>query len=397
MFLVCLRSLSPAYSNLQFVLFAFMILLTACEEKTLSVPSPAEPVQDVSVVELQPQRLVISTELSGRVSAFEVAEVRPQVGGIIQKRIFEEGADVQRGDVLYQIDPAIYQADMDSAKANFDRAEANVVPALLKMNRFTELVRINAVSRQEYEDAQAAYKQAVAAVNVSKAAVENARIRLDYTQVISPISGRISRSEVTPGALVTENQNTPLTTVQQLDHVYVDVTQSSTEVLRLKRALDNGKLQRADAQHAVMRLLLEDGSEYAHTGTLQFTDISVDESTGVVTLRAIFPNPQSDLMPGMYVRGVLAEGVDEQALLLPQPALLRDARGNASVYVVENGKVATRSVHLGRTHGPNWIVLDGLAPGDRVVVGGTQKIRAGTAVAIVANEKAMQLAASTNN
>ena len=237
-------------------------------------------------------------------------------------------------------------------------------------------MNISAVSKQEFEDAEAAYKQALADVGVNKAAVENARIRLAYTEVTSPISGRSGRSLVTPGALVTENQSSPLTTVQQLDPVYVDVTQSSTEVLRLKRSLEDGTLQRADQDHAAVRLLLEDGSEYGLTGTLQFADVSVDESTGMVTLRAIFPNPKQELLPGMYVRAILNEGVDDQAVLLPQRALLRDAKGNPTTYVVNaENKVEIRPLKVGRTQGNSWVVLDGLKAGDKVIVEGLQKIR----------------------
>lgn len=343
---------------------------------------------EVSVVIMQPQKLVLTTELSGRVSALQISEVRPQVSGIIQSRLFTEGADVRAGDVLYQIDPATYQADVDSAKANLARAEANVLPARLKMQRFKQLVGISAVSRQEYEDAEAAYKQAAADVGVNKAAVENARIRLKYTRVTAPISGRIGRSQVTPGALVTENQSTPLTTVQQWDTVYVDVTQSSAEVLRLKRNFASGQVQRLnqnDQQHAAVRLTMEDGSVYADSGSLQFTDISVDESTGMVTLRAIFPNPRQELFPGMYVRAVLNEGVDQQGMLLPQQALVRDAKANPTTYVVsEDNSVEVRPLELGRTSGAYWIVRSGLKAGDRVIVGGLQKIRPGMKVRVLA-------------
>lgn len=357
--------------------------LMGCKDENTAATAPTAPAVEVSVDVVTPQKVVYTTELAGRTSAFQIAEVRPQVSGIIQKRLFEEGRDVKAGDTLYQIDPATYKANLDSAKANLARAEANVAPARLKMQRFKDLTHISAVSKQEYDDAEAAYKQALADVGVNKAAVENARIRLDYTKVISPISGRTGRSMVTPGALVTENQSSPLTTVQQLDPVYVDVTQSSTEVLRLKRSLQSGMLQRADEGHAVVRLLLEDGSEYQHSGTLQFTDVSVDESTGMVTLRAIFPNPQHDLMPGMYVRAILREGVDDQAILLPQRALVRDAKGNPTTYVVnDENKVEVRPLKVGRTQGNSWVVLDGLKAGDKVIVEGLQKIRPGVPVRI---------------
>ena len=368
-----------------------MILLTGllclplmgCKDEKTAAQASGAPAVELAVEIVTPQKVLYTTELAGRTSAFQIAEVRPQVSGIIQKRLFQEGADVKAGDTLYQIDPATYQADLDSAKANLVRAEANVAPARLKMQRFKDLVHISAVSKQEYDDAEAAYKQALADVGVNKAAVENARIRLNYTKVTSPISGRISRSLVTPGALVTENQTSPLTTVQQLDPVYVDVTQSSAEVLRLKRALTSGSLQRADQSHAAVRLLLDDGSEYEQAGTLQFTDVSVDESTGMVTLRAIFPNPQQELMPGMYVRAILNEGVDDQAILLPQRALVRDAKGNPTTYVVNaENKVEVRPLKVGRTQGSNWVVLDGLKSGDKVIVEGLQKIRPGATVRI---------------
>ncbi len=357
--------------------------LMGCKDEKTAAQASGGPAVEVAVEIVTPQKVLYTTELAGRTSAFQIAEVRPQVSGIIQKRLFQEGADVKAGDTLYQIDPATYQADLDSAKANLVRAEANVAPARLKMQRFKDLVHISAVSKQEYDDAEAAYKQALADVGVNKAAVENARIRLNYTKVTSPISGRISRSLVTPGALVTENQTSPLTTVQQLDPVYVDVTQSSAEVLRLKRALTSGSLQRADQSHAAVRLLLDDGSEYEQAGTLQFTDVSVDESTGMVTLRAIFPNPKQELMPGMYVRAILSEGVDDQAILLPQRALVRDAKGNPTTYVVNaENKVEVRPLKVGRTQGSNWVVLDGLKPGDKVIVEGLQKIRPGATVRI---------------
>ena len=342
--------------------------LMGCKDEKTAAQASGAPAVEVAVEIVTPQKVLYTTELAGRTSAFQIAEVRPQVSGIIQKRLFQEGADVKAGDTLYQIDPATYQADLDSAKANLVRAEANVAPARLKMQRFKDLVHISAVSKQEYDDAEAAYKQALADVGVNKAAVENARIRLNYTKVTSPISGRISRSLVTPGALVTENQTSPLTTVQQL---------------RLKRALTSGSLQRADQSHAAVRLLLDDGSEYEQAGTLQFTDVSVDESTGMVTLRAIFPNPQQELMPGMYVRAILNEGVDDQAILLPQRALVRDAKGNPTTYVVNaENKVEVRPLKVGRTQGSNWVVLDGLKSGDKVIVEGLQKIRPGATVRI---------------
>ncbi|MEG2005230.1 MAG: efflux RND transporter periplasmic adaptor subunit [Bilophila sp.] len=356
------------------------LALVGCDQKGASVP-PAPPAVEVGVEVITPRQVLYTTELAGRTSPFQIAEVRPQVSGIIQKRLFEEGADVKAGETLYQIDRATYKANHDSAKATLARAEANVAPARLKMERFKDLVHISAVSKQEYEDAEAAYKQAQADVGVNRAAVENARIRLDYTRVTSPISGRIGRSTVTPGALVTENQATSLATVQQLNPIYVDVTQSSTEVMRLRRSLESGQLQRSDDAHATVVLRLEDGSKYAEQGSLQFTDVSVDQSTGVVTLRALFPNPRQELLPGMYVRAVLNEGVDDNAILLSQRALVRDAKGNATTYVVNaENKIELRPIKVGRTFGDAWVVLDGLKAGERVVVEGLQKIRPGALV-----------------
>lgn len=359
-------------------------MLSSKDASKAGMPGGA-PAPEVAVVIIQPQRVVFTTELAGRTSPFQIAEVRPQVSGIIQKRLFTEGADVKAGETLYQIDPATYQANYDSAKAALARAQANVVPLKLKADRFKDLVGISAVSRQENEDTQAAYRQAQADVAVQEAQVENARIRLDYTKLTSPISGRIGKSSVTPGALVTENQAASLATVQQLDPMYVDVPQSSLDVMRLRKALDEGKLQKADAAHAVARLYLEDGSLYPHEGLLQFTDVSVDRTTGAVTLRALFPNPEQQLFPNMYVRAELAEGVDEAAILVPQRSIQRDAKGKASAYVVgADNKVERRNVEVSRTMGDSWVVTSGLAAGDKLIVEGLQRIRPGSPVRIAA-------------
>lgn len=358
------------------------LLLAGCGEERGAATPPASEVE-VGAVTIQPRRVVYTTEVAGRTSPFQISEVRPQISGIIQKRLFEEGSDVRAGDILYQIDPALYQANLDSARANLAKAEANVAPARLKRDRFKDLVNISAVSRQEYEDADAAYKQAQAEVGVNRAAVEHARIRLDHTRVASPISGRIGRSSVTPGALVTENQAAPLVTVQQLDPMYVDVTQSTADVLRLKRGLESGRLQRTDDAHAAVRLILEDGSLYPEQGELKFTDVSVDQSTGAVTLRALFPNPRQDLLPGMYVRAILAEGLDERAILLPQQALARDARGNPTAWVVTpQNTVERRAINVSRTYKDAWVVTDGLRPGEKVIMEGVQNIRQGSPVRV---------------
>ena len=357
------------------------LMLLACEEGGKGAPGSSGP-REVVIIKLEPRREVYTTALAGRIASFQVAEVRPQVGGILQQRLFTEGADVKAGQALYQIDPATYEAALDSAQAALMKAEANVTPARLKAERFRELLAIKAVSKQEYDDAQAAFKQAEADVAVNRAAVKTARINLEYTKVRSPISGRIGKSAFTPGALVTANQAQALTSVRQLDPVYVDITQSSQDLLRLRAQFTNGELRSA-AEEAPVRLKLENGAMYPHEGRLQFTDVSVDESTGMVSLRALFPNPEHILLPGLYVRAVIAEGVDENALLVPQRALRRDPKGQASVLLVDGGgKVDVRLVDVGRTVGDSWQVLSGLKPGDRVIVEGGQNVRPGMSVKI---------------
>ena len=357
------------------------LMLLACEEGGKGTPGSSGP-REVVIIKLEPRREVYTTALAGRIASFQVAEVRPQVGGILQQRLFTEGADVKAGQALYQIDPATYEAALDSAQAALMKAEANVTPARLKAERFRELLAIKAVSKQEYDDAQAAFKQAEADVAVNRAAVKTARINLEYTKVRSPISGRIGKSAFTPGALVTANQAQALTSVRQLDPVYVDITQSSQDLLRLRAQFTNGELRSA-AEEAPVRLKLENGAMYPHEGRLQFTDVSVDESTGMVSLRALFPNPEHIVLPGMYVRAVIAEGVDENALLVPQRALRRDPKGQASVLLVDGGgKVDVRLVDVGRTVGDSWQVLSGLKPGDRVIVEGGQNVRPGMSVKI---------------
>ena len=357
------------------------MMLLACEEGGKGAPGASGP-REVVVIKLEPRREVYTTALAGRIASFQVAEVRPQVGGILQQRLFTEGADVKAGQALYQIDPATYEAALDSAQAALMKSEANVTPARLKAERFRELLAIKAVSKQEYDDAQAAFKQAEADVAVNRAAVKTARINLEYTKVRSPISGRIGKSAFTPGALVTANQAQALTSVRQLDQVYVDITQSSQDLLRLRAQFTNGEL-RSFAEEAPVRLKLENGAMYPHEGRLQFTDVSVDESTGMVSLRALFPNPEHILLPGMYVRAVITEGVDENALLVPQRALRRDPKGQASVLLVDGGgKAEVRLVDVGRTVGDSWQVLSGLNPGDLVIVEGGQNVRPGMSVKI---------------
>jgi membrane fusion protein, multidrug efflux system len=306
------------------------------------------------------------------------------VGGIVQKRLFEEGADVKAGDVLYQIDPATYQAALESAKASLARAEANAVPARLRAKRYTKLLADKVTSPQEVDDAVAAQGQAEAETEVWKAAVKTAEINLDYTRVTAPISGRIGKSSVTVGALVTANQPAALATIQQLDPIYVDVTQSSANLLSLRRKMEEGVIQRGGAGEAKVRLILQDGSTYSLDGTLRFSDVTVGEGTASVELRTVFPNPNHVLLPGMYVRAVLDEGVSDAAILVPQRTVTRDARGNAIAMVVNGGnKVEARTLTIDRGMGDKWLVSDGLKAGDHVIVEGLQYVRPGAEAKVV--------------
>ncbi|MDD2317173.1 MAG: efflux RND transporter periplasmic adaptor subunit [Desulfobacterales bacterium] len=364
------------------VLAGFLIT-SGCERQPQNAAPPAGP-PEVSVVTLQPERVTITTELSGRTSAYLIAEVRPQVNGIIQKRLFTEGADVKAGDVLYQIDPALYQAAYDSARASLARAEANVTSIRYRSERYKELVSIKAVSRQDYDDTVAALKQAEAEIAVGKAAVESARINLDYTRVTAPISGSIGRSLVTVGALATAGQGLPLATIQQIDPVYVDVTQSSANLLRLQRSMESGTLKRDRSNRARVKLNLEDGTPYPLEGALQFQDITVDPTTGSYMLRIVFPNPKRILLPGMYARAILEEGVNEQAILVPQQGVGRNPKGEpVSLIVDAEGRVQQRMLTLDRTVGDKWLVSSGLESGDRVIVEGSQKVKPGVSVKAV--------------
>jgi membrane fusion protein (multidrug efflux system) len=358
-------------------------LMTASCSKPPQAPPKAGP-PEVGIVEVKPERVAITTELSGRTSAFMVAEVRPQVGGIIQRRVFSEGSDVKAGQVLYQIDPAAYQAAFASARAAEARSEANLIPARLKEERYRDLVKIKAVSQQDFDDAHAALKQAEADVAATKAAVETARINLAYTKVTAPISGRIGRSTITDGALVTASQPVALATIQQLGSVYVDVTQSSAELLKLKQNLASGLMKNSGAAQARVKLLLEDGSAYPLPGVLKFSEVTVDPSTGSVTLRAVFPNPKQTLLPGMFVRAILEEGVSENAILVPQRGVTRNPKGEAMVMVVgAEEKAEPRLIKVVRTVGDSWLVSDGLKAGDRIILEGLQKARPGTPVKAV--------------
>ncbi|HXV00500.1 MAG TPA: efflux RND transporter periplasmic adaptor subunit [Caulobacteraceae bacterium] len=335
---------------------------------------------DVGVITLTAAPVVLTAELAGRTSPFETSDVRPQVGGVIIGRPFTEGANVRAGQILYQIDPAPYRAAYDQARAQQASAQANVVTTQLKAQRYGELVKINGVSKQDADDAEAAYKQAAASVQQLKAAATAARINLAYATITAPISGRAGRSTVTKGALVTAAQTAALTTIQRLDPIYVDVTQSAADLLRLKRAVASGQLTGGPTSVPV-RLKLEDGSLYPQSGKLQFTDVTVDQTTGAVTLRAIFPNPDGVLLPGMYVRAEVAEGVAPSAVLAPQQGVSRDERGLPTALVVDGaGKAQLRSLTLGQAVAGRWLVTSGLKPGDRLIVDGLQRAKAGQAV-----------------
>lgn len=358
--------------------------ISGCSESQPEQKVEPQPTE-VSVITLTPQPLTLTTELAGRTSAYLVAQIRPQVGGILQKRAFTEGAMVKSGELLYQIDPASYQAAYDSAKASVARVEATLNAAHLKAQRQSELLAIEAISKQDNEDAQASLQQAQADLASAKAALETARINLDRTRITSPISGRIETSSVTPGALLTANQDSALTTVQQLDPIYVDIPQSSAEVLQLRQALASGKLNSSGKDAVRIQLQLEDGTTYMHDGKLEFSGVTVSTTTGAVTLRALVPNPERLLMPGMYIRAKLEQGTDPQAILVPQQGIGRDSAGRATALVVlQDGKVELRSVTVAEVIGRSWRVTSGLAAGERVIVEGASKVRPGQIVHAVA-------------
>lgn len=360
------------------------LLLPGCKPKGAPAGMAQRPPSEVAVYTAKVETMPITVELPGRTAPYLVADVRPQVSGIIQKRLFVEGGDVKEGDLLYQIDPAMYQAAHDSAKASLARAEATLPPLRNKADRYKELVAIKAVSQQEYDDILATCAQAKADIEAAKAALEAARINLAYTRVTAPAAGRIGRSLVTVGALVTANQPAPLATIQQLDPIYVDVTQSSASLLRLKQSLASGRLQGARADEAKVKLILEEGTHYPLEGTMGFRDVTVDPVTGSVTLRTIFPNPENTLLPGMYVRAVVQEGLEPRAILVPQQAVTRNMRGEATAMIVNaEEKVEVRILKVDRAIGNKWLVREGLASGDRVIAEGFQRIAPGVVVKAV--------------
>jgi len=386
------------------------LIISGCEKPPAAPPPAVAP--EVAVLTVTEAPVTLTRELPGRTSPHLIAEVRPQVGGIIKETLFVEGSDVQAGQVLYQIDPAPYKAAVASAEAvlaraktgktqaeaALARAEANLTPLRLKVERYKELVPAKAVSSQDLDDATAALRQGEADVQSNQAAIlgaegeigvaeanlETARINLAYTTVTAPIAGRIGRSLVTTGALVKASQDNPLATIQQLDPIYVDFTQSSVERLKLMQELGSGQIKQGGSDEAKVRLLLEDGISYPEEGILKFSDVTVDPSTGSVTLRALFKNPRHLLLPGMFVRGIVQEGIREQGILIPQQGVTRNPAGDATVMLVgAEDKVEPRVIKVDRTIGTDWLVNEGLRPGDRVMMEGFQRARPGTQVKVV--------------
>ena len=358
-------------------------LLAACSgDAPPAAGGPAAmPPPEVTVVTLEAEPVVLTRELPGRTTPYQVAEVRPQVSGLVEKLLFTEGGRVKEGQPLYQLDDGTYEADVKSAQAALARAQATLKSTSLTARRYGELVKVNAISRQEHENAEAALRQAEADVAVAQAAVERARLIDGYARITSPIGGRIGRSTVTKGALVTANQGEALATVQQLDPIYVDVTQSSSELLQLRKELAAGRLTRTT--DVPVTILLEDGTPFEHEGRLAFSEVTVDPGTGAFALRVVVQNPDQVLMPGMYVRAVIGNGARQDAILVPQQAIARNAKGGTTAMVVgADGKVEERPVRTSRTIGDRWLVEDGLAAGERVVVEGLQKIRPGMAVTV---------------
>jgi membrane fusion protein (multidrug efflux system) len=375
-------------------LLAALVVLGGCAKAD---ETPPAPLPEVSVVTVHKTSVPVISELPGRTSAYLVAQLRARVDGIVLRRGFEEGADVSAGQRLYQIDPAPYRAALDSALGTLQKAQANLAAMSAQAERYKILVGGNGVSRQEYDNAVAAQGQAAADVASSKAAVQTARINLGFTDVTSPITGRIGVSLVTPGAYVQASAATLMTTVQQMDPIYVDLNQSSAQGLQLRRDVASGRVKADGSDRAKVALLLEDGSRYPLAGTLQFTDVTVEQSTGSVTLRAVFPNPDHVLLPGMFVRARLEQGVNDQAMLVPQQGVTHDPRGQATALVVDgDNKVAQRVLQATRTSGDQWIVEGGLAEGERVIVAGLQKVQPGAIVrAVEAPAKAQAPATTT--
>ena len=377
-----LSHFAPTFFRNSGIAALLIVILSACDvmksepkqaAKPTSMPAPSVEVQKVEF-----KAIKLTSELAGRTKAYRIAEVRPQVSGIILERAFNEGERVQSGQLLYKIDPANYQAEYDRVKATLARDEAALTTARLKAERYAGLVKVKSVSQEAYEEADAALKQAQASVAMDKAALQSARIALNYTKVSAPIAGYIGRSNVTQGALVTANQATSLASIRQLDPIYVDVTQSSVDLLQLKRALSRSDVEQADPLSPKVELILEDGSHYQHKGELKFSEMMVDEKTGSITIRALFPNPDQQLLPGMYVRAIVQEGIKQNAILVPQKAVTRDANGAATALILnDEDTVEIRKLSIARAIGNQWLLNYGLNEGDRVIVKGLQKVRPG--------------------
>lgn len=368
------------------MLAGLAMIIAGCDQKP-NVPT-GNAATEVGVVTLKAEPVTLYSNLTGRVTASMVSDVRPQVDGIIKKRLFREGDEVKEGQILYQIDPASYQASYDQAVAQLNNAVAVVKSSKLKAERYAALLKEKGVSRQDADDAQATYQQNVASVAQYRAAAESARISLGYTQIKAPISGRIGISSVTPGALVTASQTDALATIRALDPIYVDLTQSSTQLLKLRKQQATG--QKTDT--VPVTVMLEDGTKYPQTGRLELAEVAVDESTGTVTLRAIFPNPEHELLPGMYVRATVSNGVKNDGILAPQQGITRDAKGNATALVVgKENKVESRELTTDRVIGNKWLVTKGLSAGDKLIIEGTGKVQAGMEV------KATEAGSNANN
>lgn len=372
-------------NKIRLILVFLVIIFTfsACEKKQ---PQPQIP--EVSIINVQIQEVVLTTELPGRTSPYRIAEVRPQVSGIILKRFFTEGSNVKEGDALYQIDPIPFQASLDNARAGLAKVEATLPSIKARLDRYEELIKVNAISKQEYDDVKAQYEQVLSDIKYWKAQVKLAEINLGYTKIKAPISGRIGKTNVTEGALVTAYQQMELTRIQQLDPIYVDIPQSTKELKELEKKLAEGRLKYAGKEQNKVKLILEDGTIYQLDGTLQFKDITVDPTTSSVILRAIFPNPKGVLLPGMFVRAIIKEGINKKAILIPQEAVFRDPKGNPFVYIVDKeNKVQIRPIVTDRAIEDKWLVSQGLSVGEKVIVEGFQKIMPGVPVKYKAEGK----------
>ena len=368
------------------MVFLYTFLLTGCDKQQQTISQPEVP--EVTTITIWPQKVILTTKLPGRAAAFRIAEIRPQVSGLIQKRLFTEGSDITKGHVLYQIDPAPFQAALNAAKATLKRAEANLETIQLRANRFEELLPYDAISKQDYDDAVAALKQAQAEILSCEAQVETALIKMRYTKVSAPISGRIGTSYVTEGAIVIAYQLKPVATIQQIDPIYINVPQSTSDLLYLKQRLKNNSLKNSKTNQNRAKLILEDGTTYPLEGKLKFRDITVDPTTGSVILRIIFPNPKGILLPGMFVRVIIKEGINEQGILVPHQCISRDPKGNPFVLVVNaQNKVIKCSLTIDRSVGNKWLISSGLKPGSRVIVEGRQMLHPGTLIKAVPFKK----------